>query len=458
MPIHHLSATFAALADPTRRAILTRLSSGESSVKDLARPFKMTMPAISKHLKVLETAGLIERGRQAQWRPCRLHAAALKSASEWIEHFREFWEERLDRQGNDLHDIQGKEKSGFRPARMSPSAHLANAKCCELTSRLPRMPGDPAGDRGSAGGAVRSAVDGGVQIVAQNDCRPRIKRREFLQLATAAAIVAPAGFIAQPARKERAMSSGGFSQSRLELMHEVMSGYVKRGDLPGLVFNFSRRGEVHFNAIGTMAIDGRQPMRRDTIFRIASLTKPVVAVAALILVEECKLRLDEPVDRLLPELAGRKVLKKIDGPLGETVPANRPITLRDLLTFRMGFGIIMVPPGTYPIQRAAAEQGIRMGPPRPQEQPAPDVWMRGLGKLPLMYQPGERWLYDTGSDVLGVLIARAAPQPSGNILARTHLRTTRHEEHRFPRPAGSDRAAGNQLQSEFQHGRSGSLR
>ena len=129
-------------------------------------------------------------------------------------------------------------------------------------------------------------------------------------------------------------------------------------------------------------------MRRDTIFRIASLTKPIVAVAALILVEECKLRLDEPVDRLLPELAGRKVLKRIDGPLDDTVPANRPITVRDLLTFRLGFGIVMVPPGTYPIQRAAAELRIRMGPPLPQEQPAPDEWIRRLGTLPLDVSAG----------------------------------------------------------------------
>ena len=94
-------------------------------------------------------------------------------------------------------------------------------------------------------------------------------------------------------------------------------------------------------------------MRRDTIFRIASMTKPVVAVAALVLIEECKLRLDEPVDRLLTELANRKVLKQLDGPIDQAVPARRPITVRDLLTFRMGFGIIMVPPLTYPIQKAA---------------------------------------------------------------------------------------------------------
>jgi DNA-binding transcriptional ArsR family regulator len=102
--------TFSALADPTRRAILARVSSGETSVTELAKPFKMAMPAISKHLKVLEKAGLIARSREAQWRPCRLQAAPLKSASDWIEQYREFWEERLDRLGDDVHELQKKEK------------------------------------------------------------------------------------------------------------------------------------------------------------------------------------------------------------------------------------------------------------------------------------------------------------------------------------------------------------
>jgi DNA-binding transcriptional ArsR family regulator len=102
--------TFSALADPTRRAILARVSSGETSVTELAKPFKMTMPAISKHLKVLEKAGLIARSREAQWRPCRLQAAPLKSASDWIEQYREFWEERLDRLGDCVHELQKKKK------------------------------------------------------------------------------------------------------------------------------------------------------------------------------------------------------------------------------------------------------------------------------------------------------------------------------------------------------------
>src|SRR5947209_19439327 len=132
------------------------------------------------------------------------------------------------------------------------------------------------------------------------------------------------------------MSSGGLSKARLSRMHDVMAGHVERGDVPGLVTLVSRRGEVHVDALGTMAVGGRDPMRRDTIFRIASLTKPITAAATLILVEDCKLRLDEPVDRLLPELAGRRVLTRLDGPLDDTVPANRPISVRDLPTLRIG--------------------------------------------------------------------------------------------------------------------------
>ena len=136
-------------------------------------------------------------------------------------------------------------------------------------------------------------------------------------------------------RREQAMSPGGLSKARLGRMHDVMAGHVESGGVPGLVTLVSRRGEVHVDAIGMKAAGGSDPMRRDTIFRIASMTKPVTAAAAMILVEECKLRLDEPVDRLLPELANRKVLKRLDSPLDDTVPAKRPITLRDLLTFRL---------------------------------------------------------------------------------------------------------------------------
>ena len=110
----HLSNTFAALADPTRRAILARLASGEASVTELAEPFEMSMPAVSKHLKVLERAGLIARGREAQWRPCRLDAAPLKDVAGWIEHYRRFWDESFDRLDAYLLELKKKEKKHAR--------------------------------------------------------------------------------------------------------------------------------------------------------------------------------------------------------------------------------------------------------------------------------------------------------------------------------------------------------
>lgn len=114
MASDHLSTTFAALADPTRRAILARLASGDASVTQLAEPFKMSMPGISKHLKVLERAGLIARGRKAQWRPCRIEAGPLKDVADWVEHYRCFWEQSFDRLDDYLRELKLKEKKYVR--------------------------------------------------------------------------------------------------------------------------------------------------------------------------------------------------------------------------------------------------------------------------------------------------------------------------------------------------------
>ena len=216
------------------------------------------------------------------------------------------------------------------------------------------------------------------------------------------------------------MSASGLSPARLRRLHDVLSRHVESGTMPGLVALVARRGEVHVEAIGTMEAGGTEPMRRDTIFRIASVTKQIAAAAAMTLVEECRLRLDDPVDGLLPELADRRVLARIDGPLDDTVPARRAITVRDLLTFLLGIGAIMAPPGQYPIQRAMAEAGLEPGPGSPPI--GPDEWMKRLGSLPLAYQPGERFLYHTGSDALGVLMARATGQPLADVLAQRVLR------------------------------------
>jgi CubicO group peptidase (beta-lactamase class C family) len=201
------------------------------------------------------------------------------------------------------------------------------------------------------------------------------------------------------------MARRGFDKRRLDRLHEVLARHVDHSDVPGVVALVSRDGETHVETVGVSAAGGSRPMQRDAIFRIASMTKPIIAVAAMILVEECTLHLDEPVDGLLPELADRRVLTRPDGALDDTVPARRAITVRDLLTFRLGFGVTMQ---STPIGDALVELELFQGPPQPSVPPAPDEWMKRFGTLPLMHQPGARWMYHTGADVLGVLLARAA--------------------------------------------------
>jgi CubicO group peptidase (beta-lactamase class C family) len=212
------------------------------------------------------------------------------------------------------------------------------------------------------------------------------------------------------------MKTGSFSEERLLRLHKNMTGYVERGEVPGIVTLVSRHGEVHVDAVGNTSLDGPDPVRRDTIFRIASMSKPITAAATMILVEEGKLRLSDAVEKWLPELANRKVLTRIDAPLDQTVSAHRPITVRDLLTFTMGFGLLLTPTGEYPILKAANELQIGIVPSYLQTKPDPDEWLRRLGTLPLMSQPGERWLYGIGADVLSVLIARVCGQPLETFL------------------------------------------
>jgi CubicO group peptidase (beta-lactamase class C family) len=202
------------------------------------------------------------------------------------------------------------------------------------------------------------------------------------------------------------LSKRGLSPARLARMHDVMRHYVDSGRLPGLVALISRRGEEHVDAIGTLAFGHTTPMRRDTMFRLASVTKPITAVATMILVEACKLRLDDPIDEWLPELANRKVLRTIDSELDDTVPAERPITLRDLLTFRSGYGEVGFLSPTAPMQKAMIEARLPLS-----VWPfagSPEELMERLSSLPLVDQPGRRWLYHMSAEILGVLIARAA--------------------------------------------------
>jgi CubicO group peptidase (beta-lactamase class C family) len=215
----------------------------------------------------------------------------------------------------------------------------------------------------------------------------------------------------------------GLTSAGLTALHETAARYVGNDGVPGLVLLVASGSEVHVEALGTLSVSGR-PVVRDSLWRIASVTKPVTGAATLALVEEGLIGLDDPVDRLLPELASRRVLREMDGPLDDTVPADRPITTRDLLTFTSGFGAVpemFVAPGQWPILVAVRELRLAaFGPPDPAHQPDPDTWMAGLGALPLLAQPGERWMYNTGACVLGVLLSRAAGQPFGEVL-RTRI-------------------------------------
>jgi len=201
-------------------------------------------------------------------------------------------------------------------------------------------------------------------------------------------------------------TTDGLSPARLTRIRDTLRRHVDAGRLPGLVAAISRRGVEHVEAIGTLGFDRSAPMQPDTIFRLASVTKPITAVAAMILIEECKLRLDDPVDRFLPELANRKVLRTIDSELDDTVPAKRPITARDLLTFRSGYGEVGFLSPTCPLQRALIEARLPLS--TLTFPGTADDFMECLGRLPLANQPGERWLYHMSAEILGVLIARAS--------------------------------------------------
>ena len=200
---------------------------------------------------------------------------------------------------------------------------------------------------------------------------------------------------------------------------EVVAAAVARGQAPGVVAAVAQGDETHIATAGAMAIGG-PPMRPGTLFRIASITKPVTAAVVLGLAEDGLIGLDEPVDRLLPELADRRVLRRPDGPLADTVAAERAVTARDLLTFTWGFGMqgaMFMAPEPWPIVTAVAERELSsFGPANPDTTPEPGTWMARLGELPLLAQPGERWLYSAGSQVLGVLAARAAGAPFEDVM------------------------------------------
>jgi CubicO group peptidase (beta-lactamase class C family) len=233
-------------------------------------------------------------------------------------------------------------------------------------------------------------------------------------------------------------------------MHTTLQRHLESDRIPGLVALVHQRGREHVEAMGTMAFDSDAPVRRDTIFRLASTTKPITAVGAMILVEECRVRLDDPVDEWLPELRARRVLRTIESPLDDTVPAKRPITLRDLLTFRSGYGEMLFLSPTCPLQKALAEARLPLS-----EWPfagTPDEFMKRLGRLPLAHQPGEQWLYHMSAELLGVLIARVSGMSLGTFLSErifhplgmkdTGFRVREEDLDRLPACYGTDMVTG----------------
>ncbi len=196
---------------------------------------------------------------------------------------------------------------------------------------------------------------------------------------------------------------GGFSSARLARLTAAMQSYVDNGAVAGVTTLVHRHGEiVHSDVIGWQDQEARIPMRRDTLCRIASMTKPIVSVAALMLVEEGKLRLGEPVDKFLPELANRKVLRTPGGSFDYVYDAPRPITLKDLLLHRSGIAYPLTAEG--PMAKAMFDFNALVLP----GDMTMDAWMARLGQLPLVYEPGARWHYGFSTDVLGVLIQRAS--------------------------------------------------
>ena len=203
---------------------------------------------------------------------------------------------------------------------------------------------------------------------------------------------------------------------------ERLGVHVEQGELLGLAWLVAVGDAVSTGTAGHVDESRAAPVRADTIFRISSMTKPLTAVAASILIDDGLLDPAEPVDRLLPELADRRVLAHPAAEITDTVAARRPITVDDLLTFRLGWGMDFADFSPKPFDAAWSELGLGWGPPTPARLPGPDTWLARLGTLPLQYQPGERWLYHVGAPILGFLVGRAAGRPFSEFLAERVLR------------------------------------
>ncbi len=209
----------------------------------------------------------------------------------------------------------------------------------------------------------------------------------------------------------------GLTTEGIEGLHAALVRHVERGDMPGLVALVASGDDVHVEAIGHKDFGDTAPIGRDAIFRIASITKPIAGVAAMLLIEDGAMSLDDPVARWLPELAEPRVLRTLESELDDTVPAERQITVEDVLSFHLGYGSVMAMPDSYPIQRAERALDLKTySEPWPPTDLTPDEWIAALGSLPLLHQPGAGWRYNTGAHVAGVLIERVAGQPLADVL------------------------------------------
>jgi CubicO group peptidase (beta-lactamase class C family) len=197
-------------------------------------------------------------------------------------------------------------------------------------------------------------------------------------------------------------------------LHDILQTSVSNGSMPGAVGLIARGDRVEVAAAGSADVDGTAPMARDSIFRVASITKPITAAAVMMLVEDGRIALQDPVREWLPELASPAVVRTPASPVDDVVPAVRPITVADLLTFRAGYGF----PSDFSLPAVGLLfSELKQGPPQPQLVAAPDEWMAALSRIPLLHQPGEAWLYNTCSDIAGVLIARVSGRPLPEFLA-----------------------------------------
>ncbi|MFB9689862.1 serine hydrolase domain-containing protein [Amycolatopsis plumensis] len=196
-------------------------------------------------------------------------------------------------------------------------------------------------------------------------------------------------------------------------LREILQRHVDDGTLPGAVAIVDTGGTREVVAVGSVDVEGSRPMAEDTLFRFASITKPITAAAVLVLVDDGRLALDDPIGRWLPELAEPKVVRTPSSAPDDVVPAKRPITVFDVLTSQAGWGF----PSDFTLPAAQALAGVQRDGREVQSFPEPDVWLARLAEVPLLHQPGESWLYDTCSTIQGLLVARASGQPFPEFLA-----------------------------------------